>query len=108
MEIQDGQLNILIVNNLKTKVTMETNVELKWTHTGQYRPYGDTFRECEIHTPDVLKEDDILLLVDNRGKLPKKEWEERTLNMMEYFRGWYTITKTPYGYKYVGCEPYTD
>ena len=88
--------------------TKQLNVELKWTHCGQYHAYGDTYRECEVHTPDVLEEKDILLLVDNRGKLPKKEWEKRTLDMMTYFRGWYTITKTDYGYKYIGCEPYTD
>ena len=43
----------------------QVNAVLNWTHVGQYRPYGDTFRECEIHTPDVLEESDILLLVKN-------------------------------------------
>lgn len=84
------------------------NGDLKWTHVGQYRPYGDTFRECEIHTPDVLEESDILLLVRNGRKLPKEEWQNGHWDIMTYFKGWYTITKTEYGYKYVGCEPYTD
>ncbi len=84
------------------------NGDLKWTHSGQYRPYGDTFRECEIHTPDVLEESDILLLVRNRGKLPKEVWKQQYDDINAYFKGWYTITKTEYGYKYVGCEPYTD
>lgn len=86
----------------------QLNVELKWTHAGQYHPYGDTFRECEIHTPDILEENDILLLVGNGHKLPKAEWQKNTGDISIYFGGWYTITKTEYGYKYIGCEPYTD
>lgn len=86
----------------------QLNTELKWTHCGQKHAYGDTFRECEIHTPDVLEENDILLLVGNSHKLPKAEWQKNTDDISVYFGGWYTITKTEYGYKYVGCEPYTD
>lgn len=86
----------------------QLNAELKWTHCGQKHAYGDTFRECEIHTPDVLEENDILLLVGNGHKLPKAEWQKNTDDISIYFGGWYTITKTEYGYKYVGCEPYTD
>lgn len=86
----------------------QLNCELKWTHAGQYRRYGDTFRECEIHTPDTIDEKDILLLVRNGNKLPKEEWDKGVGDINTYFRGWYTITKTDYGYKYVGCEPYTD
>lgn len=86
----------------------QLNVELKWTHVGQYHAYGDTFRECEIHTPDTLEESDILMLVGNGKKLPKEEWKNGNGDIMVYFTGWYTITKTDYGYKYEGCEPYTD
>ena len=86
----------------------QLNAELKWTHCGQKHAYGDTFRECEIHTPDVLEENDILLLVGNGHKLPKAEWQKNTDDISIYFGGWYTITKTEYGYKYIGCEPYTD
>lgn len=86
----------------------QLNAEVKWTHSGQYHAYGDTFRECEIHTPDTLEESDILLLVGNGNKLPKEEWKKHTGDIMIYFTGWYTITKTDYGYKYIGCEPYTD
>ena len=84
------------------------NATLYWTHVGQYRPYGDTFRECEIYTPDTLDKKNILELVHNNGKLPKEEWQKGTGDIMVYFTGWYTITKTDYGYKYTGCEPYTD
>lgn len=86
----------------------QLNAELRWTHCGQKHAYGDTFRECEIHTPDVLEENDILLLVGNGHKLPKAEWQKNTDDISIYFGGWYTITKTEYGYKYIGCEPYTD
>ena len=86
----------------------QLNAELKWTHCGQKHAYGDTFRECEIHTPDILEENDILLLVGNGHKLPKAEWQKNTDDISIYFGGWYTITKTEYGYKYIGCEPYTD
>jgi hypothetical protein len=86
----------------------QLNAELKWTHCGQKHAYGDTFRECEIHTPDTLEENDILLLVGNGHKLPKAEWQKNTDDISIYFGGWYTITKTEYGYKYIGCEPYTD
>lgn len=89
--------------------TVQINAELKWTHVGQYHPYGDTFRECEIHTPDTLSEEDILFLVQEIHKLPKQLWEIKSKDdIYVYFTGWYTITKTSYGYKYVGCEPYTD
>ena len=82
---------------------------LNWVHSGQYRPYGDTFKECEIHTNDSMKEKDLLLLVNNGSKLPKVEWDKHKFNSAAvYFQGWYTLEKTYYGYKYVGCEPYTD
>ena len=71
----------------------QLNAELKWTHCGQKHAYGDTFRECEIHTPDVLEENDILLLVGNGHKLPKAEWQKNTDDISIYFGGWYTITK---------------
>ncbi len=86
----------------------QIHAELKWTHAGQYHPYGDTYRECEIHTNEDIPEKDILLLVKNGSKLPKEEWQKGTGDIMVYFTGWYTITKTDYGYKYIGCEPYTD
>lgn len=88
--------------------TKQIKAELKWTHCGQYHAYGDTFRECEIHTPDTLEGQTILNLVHNGSKLPKEEWKNHTGDIMVYFTGWYTITKTDYGYKYIGCEPYTD
>ena len=88
--------------------TKQFNVKLNWVHCGQKHAYGDSHYECEIHTPDILEENDILLLVGNGGKLPKEEWKKGTGDIMVYFTGWYTITKTDYWYKYIECEPYTD
>ena len=84
------------------------NVDLKWTHVGQYRPYGDTHRVCEIHTTQELSEKDILDVVKHGNKLRKDIWEGKDLSIGEYFTGYYTIEKTKYGYKYEGVEPYTD
>ena len=88
--------------------TKQINATLNWSHVGQYRPYGDTYRVCEIHTTQELSVSDILSLIDNRGKLPKEEFDSKQLTMSEYFTGYYTIEKTQYGYLYTGVEPYTD
>jgi hypothetical protein len=86
----------------------QINAELKWTHCGQKHAYGDSHYECEIHTKEELEEKDILLLVNNGRRLPKEEWQKRHGDINEYFRGYYTITKTTYGYFYHGVYPYDD
>ena len=86
----------------------QINAELKWTHCGQKHAYGDSHYECEIHTQEELEEKDILLLVNNGRRLPKEEWQKRHGDINEYFRGYYTITKTNYGYFYHGVYPYDD
>ena len=96
-----------MVCNMEVK---QINAELKWTHCGQKHAYGDSHYECEIHTQEVLEEKDILLLVNNGSRLPYEEWKERTVgyNPDVYFRGYYIITKTDYGYFYHGVYPYDD
>ena len=86
----------------------QINAELKWTHCGQKHAYGDSHYECEIHTQEELEEKDILLLVNNGRRLPKEEWQKRHGDINEYFRGYYTIVKTSYGYFYHGVYPYDD
>ena len=82
--------------------------DLKWKHRGQKHPYGDSHYECEIHTQDNLSDEDILNLTDEKGRLPYKEWKEKINNINDYFKGYYTIQKTPYGYFYHGVYPYDD
>lgn len=82
--------------------------EIKWTQCGQRHAYGDSFYVAEIHTDEELSEEQILKLVDNRSRLPYAEWQKAFGNPVIYFSGYYTITKTSYGYRYDGCEPFTD
>lgn len=85
----------------------QLNAEIKWVHSGQYYPYGDTYRVAEITCVNELAEATILKLCHNNGKLRKDVFYNSNLNMSEYFRGYYTIEKTRYGYTYIGVEPYT-
>lgn len=82
--------------------------EVKWTQRGQRHAYGDSFYVAEIHTDEKLTEEEILKLVNNRSRLPYAEWRKHFGNPSIYFGGYYTITPTSYGYKYEGCNPYTD
>jgi len=98
-------LTIVIINNYlgirKTTV--------KWTHVGQYKPYGDTFRVAEVHCKQELSKEEILRYVEHDGTPSKQEYEALpNKTAADYFRGWYTIEKMPYGYKYTKQEPYTD
>ena len=88
--------------------------EVKCTHAGQYHACGDSFYEYEIHLNDgvTLDEEDILPYcfaeISKRKVQSKKEWQENHFNMSKYFSGYYELTKTPYGFRYVTCSPYTD
>lgn len=88
---------------------IQYNAELKWVKRGQYRPYDDMHYICEIHTEEEIPEKDILLLVENGRRLPKAEWNIRSKQCFDdIFRGYYTIEKTDYGYRYYGVDPYDD
>ena len=86
----------------------QLNVELKWLQHGQQRAYGDSYYTCEIHTKQELEDKDILALTKETGRLPYKEWRKRMGNICDYFKGYYTIEKTSYGYLYKGVYPYDD
>ena len=84
-------------------------VKLNWTHVGQYHPYGDTFRVAEIHCESELSTDEILALVNNGNAPSRKEYDALpNATAADYFRGWYFLERTSYGYKYTKQEPYTD
>ena len=82
--------------------------ELKWLERGQRRSYGDSYYTCEIHTESEMTDDEILLITNEQGRLPYEEWRKRMGNIMDYFKGYYTIEKTNYGYLYKGVYPYDD
>lgn len=86
----------------------QIEAELKWVERGQRHAYGDSFYTCEIHTKQELTDDEILELTKEKGRLPYEEWRKRMGNISDYFRGYYTITKTDYGYLYKGVYPYDD
>ena len=82
--------------------------QVEWTHSGQYRPYGDTFRVAEIKTEDTNPQSILeLMRVFFRYDVPLKEnWGKGT--MAEYFAGWCTVEPIEGGFRYTKCEPWTD
>lgn len=79
-----------------------------WVHSGQYRPYGDTFRVAEIRTDETNKLNvlEAISIFDGYDVPEKKDWNPHQID--SYFRGYCEIEKTDYGWKYTKCEPYTD
>lgn len=87
----------------------QIEAELKWLESGQRRPYGDSYYTCEIHTKQELTDKEILALTKETGRLPYDEWKEKSAKSIDaYFKGYYTIEKTDYGYLYKGVYPYDD
>lgn len=87
---------------------MQIEAKLVWKKHGQIRPYGDSHYDCEIHTKEELSDADILQLTKETGRLPYEEWKKKRNNISDYFKGYYTIEKTNYGYFYHGVYPYDD
>ena len=83
-------------------------IEIKWKRCGQWHAYGDTHRECEIHTDEEMSDKEILARLGETGKMEESVFKNTEKTMEQYFRGYYTIKKTPYGYYYHGIEPYDD
>lgn len=82
--------------------------ELNWLEHGQRHAYGDSYYTCEIHTNKPMTDAEILSVTKETGRLPYEEWRKRSGNMSDYFKGYYTIEKTSYGYLYKGVYPYDD
>lgn len=81
-------------------------------HSGQYRRYGDSFYEWDIET-DESKEAVIDYCLTNLAKinLPSEDvWRknQRTSDMAYYFRGYYKLKKTEYGYYFTYVRPCTE
>jgi hypothetical protein len=96
------------------EITQSPIKEVKCTHAGQYHAYGDSFYEYEIHLNDGVTFDteDILPYcfseISKRKVQSRAEWQKACGDMGKYFSGYYEIVKTPYGFKYTVCSPYTD
>jgi hypothetical protein len=81
--------------------------QVRWTHVGQYRPYGDTFRVAEVITDASVEDVLELMKVFFNYNVPLKEnWNPN--DMGDYFAGYCTVEPITGGYKYTKCEPYTD
>lgn len=92
-------------------------IQAKQTHVGQYRKYGDFFREWEIETDeavDYIREWCFKNL--SKRELPHKDvWSRRIQaggdkygDYGYYFAGHYTLSPYQDKYKFVVCEPYAD
>ena len=81
---------------------------IEWTHSGQYHPYGDTFRVAEIMTTDTNPESILSIMKTLYGyDVPlKKDWNPKDIG--DYFAGYCEVDKIAGGWKYTKCEPYTD
>ena len=91
--------------------------EVKQTHCGQYKPYGDFFREWEITTdlPENVVIERCFDTLYKRRVPPAGEWRkniqvggEKHYDAGYYFAGYYSISKIENGYKFVICEPFAD
>lgn len=80
---------------------------VKIAHSGQYFPYGDSYKVLDI-TTDATKEETIDFIVNELGYdvPPVEKWDRSTPE--NYFKGYYTIFSTISGWLYTKCEPYTD
>ena len=84
---------------------------ITWTHTGQYRPYGDSFYVANIVTSckDESTVIEAMRVADSHmPKYSKKEWDAMHKDAGTYFAGWYQVEPIPEGWKYTECKPYTD
>lgn len=87
------------------------------THVGQYRRYGDFFREWDIET-DEPKEAVLEYCFSElyTRRVPEEaEWKANIVyggpksdDAGYYFGGYYSLKKTETGYYFTICEPYAD
>lgn len=86
--------------------------EVKCTHAGQYRAYGDSYYVYELYLDGDYTKEDVLDYcfkeISRRKMQSRSEWSEAHGDPGKYFAGYYELIKTDYGYKYTVCFPYTD
>lgn len=82
-------------------------------HSGQYRRYGDYYRVWDINDPDASPDEILAHFFKDGQPLPNaaefsaKTWKGGS-DPAYYFRGYYKLVKTEYGYRFTICEPYCD
>jgi hypothetical protein len=83
-------------------------MKIECLHAGQDGPYSDMRYHIKVYLEENENPtiDEVLKVCDNGSRLPKSEWSWKTPEI--YFRGWYTLYKTDYGYEYYGYNPYDD
>lgn len=90
----------------------------KQTHCGQYKRYGDFFREWSIET-DLPKEEVLEKCFSElyKHKIPESVEFHKEIRFgtgshandaSYYFAGYYTLTETENGYLFKVCEPFAD
>lgn len=93
-------------------------MQITQTHCGQYKRYGDYFREWEITTTETDKPVVLKYLRENiyKRNIPEQaEWRRNTsiggakeYDSGYYFAGYYILTRTDNGFKFTVCEPWCD
>lgn len=94
---------------MKKEFQMNGNTyEVECIHSGQYHPYGDTFRVFEIITSNKDPMSILNVMKEMFGyDVPlKKDWNSHDCYC--YFKGYCEISTINGGFKYTKCEPYTD
>lgn len=87
--------------------------KIVYVHSGQYRRYGDFYRVWDINDPDASPDEILAHFFKDKQPLPNAaEFSAKTrkgdFDIGYYFRGYYKLDKTEYGYRFTICEPYCD
>ena len=90
-----------------------SEVKMRVIHTGQYVPYGDSYRVYEIETD--MNYDDALEwckreILSNRYLPSYEEFKQREKNMdfADYLKGFWNFIEYGDKYRFTITTPYTD
>lgn len=83
------------------------------TSAGQTGPYSDTRDSWQIHLEgEAMTEEEVFGYcfknLSKRKVQTKKEWLSAFGDAGKHFAGYYTLTKSPFGYVYTHVKPFTD
>lgn len=90
-----------------------SDVKMRVIHSGQYVPYGDSYKVYELETD--MSYDDALAwckreILSNRYLPSYEEFQKREDEMSpyEYFRGFWNFIEFEGKYRFTITKPYTD